>query len=72
MAADVEAVAESMRNHSDGLNRVNNSLGLINQRIKNNAEGIESMEAFRRQINQKIYALEQRSVATLNQTGSNQ
>jgi chromosome segregation ATPase len=71
MAADVEAIAESMRNQSDGLNRINSSVALINQRIKNNAEGIESMEAFRRQINQKIYALEQRSGATLTQTGSN-
>jgi methyl-accepting chemotaxis protein len=71
MAADVEALAESMRNQSDGLNRINSSVALINQRIKNNAEGIESMEAFRRQINQKIYALEQRSGATLTQTGSN-
>jgi hypothetical protein len=29
------------------------------------------MEAFRRQINQKIYALEQRSATAVNQTGSN-
>jgi chromosome segregation ATPase len=71
MAADVEAVAESMRNQSDGLNRINSSMALINQRVKNNAEGIESMEAFRRQINQKIYALEQRSATAVNQTGSN-
>jgi hypothetical protein len=28
--------------------------------LKNNAEAVQSMEAFRRQINQKIYALEQR------------
>lgn len=71
VAADIEAVAESMRNQSDGLNRINSSVALINQRIKNNAEGIESMEAFRRQINQKIYALEQRSATVTNQTGSN-
>ena len=66
ISADLEAVTESMRNQSDGLNRVNNSLGLVNQRVKNNAEGIESMEAFRRQINQKIYTLEQRSGTNLN------
>ena len=71
LSADVDVANESMRNQSDGLNRINSSVALINQRIKNNAEGIESMEAFRRQINQKIYALEQRSGATLTQTGSN-
>ena len=71
VAADIEAVAESIRNQSDGLNRINSSVALINQRVKNNAEGIESMEAFRRQINQKIYALEQRSATVHNQTGSN-
>ena len=61
LSANVDAANESIRNYADGLNRINNSLSRIDRELKNNAEAVESMEAFRRQMNQKIYALEQKS-----------
>lgn len=64
ISADLDAVNENMRNYADGLNRLNNSLSRIDRELKSNAEAVESMEAFRRQINQKIYALEQNAPAT--------
>jgi predicted nucleic acid-binding Zn-ribbon protein len=63
LSADLDTVNDSLRSSLDGLNRVNNSLTRIDRELKNNAEAIESMEAFRRQMNQKIYALEQNSSA---------
>ena len=72
LSADVDVANESMRNQSDGLNRIKSSLALLDRDIKNNAEGIESMEAFRRQINQKVYALEQRSAVSSIQQGTSQ
>ena len=72
LSADVDVANESMRNQSDGLNRIKSSLALLDRDIKNNAEGIESMEAFRRQINQKIYALEQRSAVSSIHQGTSQ
>jgi predicted nucleic acid-binding Zn-ribbon protein len=61
LSADVDAANEIMRSYADDLNRLNSSLSRIDRELKNNAEAVESMEAFRRQINQKIYALEQKS-----------
>jgi predicted nucleic acid-binding Zn-ribbon protein len=63
LSADVDAANESIRNYADDLNRLSSSLSRIDRELKNNAEAVESMEAFRRQINQKIYALEQKSSA---------
>ncbi len=63
ISADLDAANENMRNYADGLNRLNNSLSRIDRELKSNAEAVESMEAFRRQINQKIYALEQSAPA---------
>ena len=72
LSADVDVANESMRNQSDGLNRLKTSLAILDRDIKNNAEGIESMEAFRRQINQKVYALEQRSAVSSIHQGTSQ
>ena len=56
----MDAANEGMRGYADGLNRLNSSLSRIDRELKNNADAVESMEAFRRQMNQKIYALEQK------------
>ena len=58
-SADLDAANEHLRTYADGLNSIQKSLATTEAQIKNNAEAVESMEAFRRQINQKIYALEQ-------------
>ena len=57
--ADLDAANENLRTYVDSLNSVQKSLATAKAQIKNNAEAVESMEAFRRQINQKIYVLEQ-------------
>jgi hypothetical protein len=69
LSADVDATNESMRNQSDGLNRLKTSLQLLEREIQNNADGVKSMESFRRQTNQKIYALEQGRTAPATPTG---
>ena len=58
-SADLDAANENLRTYVDSLNSVQKSLATAKAKIKNNAEAVESMEAFRRQINQKIYVLEQ-------------
>ena len=58
-SADLDAANEHLRTYADSLNSIQKSLATTEAQIKNNAEAVESMEAFRRQINQKIYALEQ-------------
>ena len=69
LSADVDGANESMRNQSDGLNRLKTSLQLLEREIQNNADGVKSMESFRRQTNQKIYALEQGPTAPATPTG---
>jgi methyl-accepting chemotaxis protein len=71
VSADVDAVNESLNNQTDGLNRLKASVLRIDSDLQNNVEAVKSMEAFRRQINQKIYDLEQQS-ASPNLTGSSQ
>lgn len=58
-SADLDAANENLRTYVDSLNSVQKSLATTKAQIKNNAEAVESMDAFRRQINQKIYVLEQ-------------
>ena len=58
-SADLDAANENLRTYADSLNSSQKSLETTKAQIKNNAEAVESMEVFRRQINQKIYALEQ-------------
>ena len=65
ISADIDAVNASVRKLSDKVTDkvvgLQSSLTNIDRQLKSNAEGIESMDAFRRQTNQKIYALEKRS-----------
>jgi uncharacterized coiled-coil protein SlyX len=63
ISADIDAVNSSLRNLSDKVASVPLSLTNIDRQLKANFEAIESMDAFRRQTNQKIYALEKRSSA---------
>jgi uncharacterized coiled-coil protein SlyX len=63
ISADIDVVNASVRALSDKLAGLRSSLNAIDRQLKANAEGIESMDAFRRQTNQKIYTLEKRSSA---------
>lgn len=64
ISADIDAVNASMRKLSDKVAALQSSLTGIDRQLKANAEAIESMDAFRRQTNQKIYDLEKRSSAS--------
>ena len=57
--ADMEAINNSLQGQADELDLLQTSIKQIDRDIKNNMEAVKSMEAFRRQINQKIYQLEQ-------------
>ena len=60
LSADIENTNEAMRQYADELNRLKTSLSRTGRDQANNAEAIEAIEGFRRQITQKIYQLEQR------------
>lgn len=60
LAADIENTKEAMRQYADELNRLKTSLSQAGRGQANNAQAIEAIEGFRRQITQKIYQLEQR------------
>jgi len=57
--ADMEAINNSLQGQADELDLLQTSIKQIDRDIKHNMEAVKSMEAFRRQINQKIYQLEQ-------------
>ena len=57
--ADMEAITNGLQGQADELDLLQTSIKRIDRDIKNNLEAVKSMEAFRRQINQKIYQLEQ-------------
>lgn len=57
--ADMEAINNGLQGQADELDLLQTSIKQIDRDIKNNMEAVKSMEAFRRQINQKIYQLEQ-------------
>ena len=61
ISADIDGVNARVRALSDKLAALRSTLTSLDRQLKANAEGIESMDAFRRQTNQKIYALENRS-----------
>ncbi len=61
ITADIDGVNSRVRALSDKLAALRSTLTSLDRQLKANAEGIESMDAFRRQTNQKIYALENRS-----------
>lgn len=60
ISADIDAVNANMRKLTDKLNGLQGSLTNIDRQLKANAEAIESMDAFRRQTNQKMLDLERR------------
>jgi len=62
LSADMDAVNESLRSYSVALNKVQASLKRQERQLQNNIEAIASMDAFRRQINQKVLTLEQSEV----------
>ena len=57
--ADMEAIHNGQQGQANELDLLQASIKRIDREIKNNMEAVKSMEAFRRQINQKIYQLEQ-------------
>ncbi|MGB2380292.1 MAG: hypothetical protein ACPH9H_00675 [Porticoccaceae bacterium] len=57
--ADLEAMNNGLQGQAGELDLLQASIKRIDRDIKSNIEAVESMEAFRRQINQKIYQLEQ-------------
>ena len=59
MSADLDAINQQAREAADSLNRLQDAVSRIDSQLKKNAEAIESIDAYRRQINQKIYNLEQ-------------
>ena len=68
--ADMDAINNGLQAQAGELKSLEASIVRIDQDISNNMEAVKSMEAFRRQINQKIYQLEQ-SANIGSSTGSN-
>jgi uncharacterized membrane protein len=65
ITADIDGINTTARNQSDKIASLEAALGKIDRQLKSNAEAIESMDAFRRQTNQKIYNLENKPQAAI-------
>jgi uncharacterized protein HemX len=63
ITADIDGINTAARNLSDKIASLEGALTKIDRQLKSNAEAIESMDAFRRQTNQKIYNLENKPQA---------
>ena len=63
ITADIDGINTAARNLSDKIANLESALNNIDRQLKSNAEAIESMDAFRRQTNQKIYNLENKPQA---------
>jgi len=58
LSADMDQVNESLDNYLVALNRVQASLKKQQAQLQNNIEAIKSIDAFRRQVNQKLLDVE--------------
>jgi uncharacterized protein HemX len=65
ITADIDGINTAARNLSDKIASLEGALTKIDRQLKSNAEAIESMDAFRRQTNQKIYNLESKPQAAV-------
>jgi chromosome segregation ATPase len=65
ITADIDGINTTARNQSNKIASLESALSKIDRQLKSNAEAIESMDAFRRQTNQKIYNLENKPQAAI-------
>ena len=63
LSADIDKVNGVLRGYTDELNRLKTALSRTDRDQANNAEAMEAIEGFRRQMTQKIYQLEQQLAA---------
>lgn len=63
LSADLEALTVSLSEQKTALNKLKLQLNQQQQQIQNNNEAVMSIDAFRRQTNQKILKLEQRAAS---------
>ena len=59
LSADMDKLNDSLGEYVIALEKVESSIGQQNLKIQNNLEAMASVDAFRRQVNQKILKLEQ-------------
>lgn len=59
LSADMDKLNDSLGGYFKALEKVELSIGQQNLKIQNNLEAMASVDAFRRQVNQKILKLEQ-------------
>jgi len=59
LSADMDKLNDSLGEYVKALEKVESSIGQQNLKIQNNLEAMASVDAFRRQVNQKILKLEQ-------------
>ena len=63
LSADLEALTVSLSEQKTALNKLKLQLNQQQQQIQNNNEAVMSIDGFRRQTNQKILKLEQRTAS---------
>ncbi len=59
-SADLTSIYNQLRAMKDDQSKKMERIGLVELQLENHQEAIESMDGFRRNVNQKIYDLEQR------------
>lgn len=60
MQADLDNLTAKLRESLDGFTRVQTAISRIDGQLKTNSEAIASFDAYRRQVNQKIFNIEQK------------
>ena len=70
LSADMDKLNDTLGAYFKALEKVELSIGQQNSKIQNNLEAMASVDAFRRQVNQRILKLEQAVAEQQNQTAS--
>jgi chromosome segregation ATPase len=61
LSADIDKLSESLNDYFQVVQRLERSLEQQNKKIQSNNEAVKSMDAFRRQVNQKLLNLDKKA-----------
>jgi septal ring factor EnvC (AmiA/AmiB activator) len=60
LSADIDTLSQSLEDYFSAVQNIKTSLKQQDKKIQSNIEAVSSMDAYRRQINQKIVKLEKK------------
>ena len=63
LSEDIATLHQQLRDMDDDARKISELINRLERQLKSHSEAIDSMDGFRRQINQKLFRLEQTSVS---------